>query len=112
MKIWSTELALIEDEDGNYNVRFTYQLEKYEYEVNEHVKNEWICRKGWYVTLPMQMTLKRFYDSYRVIQSFDHELSKKELKKIETDMRKLMKQQLDYDKEAYLKRYEKKAQVI
>lgn len=113
MKIWEAELILFYTFEEELKTKFTFELQEKEYEVNKNNNNEWFYFKDWVSDrIPMNMTIERYYDNYKIIQGFDHELKKEELEQLEKDMRVLTRKQLDYDKELYLKKYEEKLKVI
>lgn len=110
MKILKAELVLFNDK--KYTMIFSFELQQQDYKVNEKF-NEWTYFEDWIsYKIPMNMTIERYYDNYKIIQGFDHELNEEELKQLEKDMRILMEKQLNYDKEIFLKEYEKKLKVI
>lgn len=112
MKIWKAKLVLFYIEDETYSVKFNFELQEQEYKINDKFK-EWIHSKDWICDrVPMNITIERYYDNYKIIQGFDHELNDEELKQLESDMRDLMKKQLNYDKEIYLKKFEDKLKAI
>lgn len=110
MKIWKAELILLHDKE--YEMNFSFEIQEQDYKVNEKF-NEWTYFESWIsYKIPMNMILERYYDNYKIIQGFDHELNEEELVQLEKDMRKAMEKQLNYDKEQFLKEYEKKLKVI
>jgi hypothetical protein len=112
MKIWKAKLILLYIDDNDYKTKFTFELQEKEYEVNEKFK-EWTWYENWISErIPMNMTIERYYDNYKITQGFDYELNKTELVQLENDMRELMKKQLNYDKELYLKKYKEKLKAI
>lgn len=113
MKIWKAELILFYTfEKEELQTEFIFELEEHNYKENEKF-NEWIYFEDWVSDrIPVNMTIERFYDNYKIVQGFDYELNKEELEQLEKDMRECMKKQLEYDKELYLKKYEEKLKVI
>ena len=112
MKIWKAELILRMDND-NWITDFSFKQEKREYEASEIAKH-WRCYENWTLnTVPMDMEITKLsYGKIAVVQGFDHCLTDEELKQLETDMRKLMRKQLDYEKGVYLKEYIDRANAI
>lgn len=108
MKIWQAELALRFNLDEQWETRFTFELQPGDFTINEKF-NEWTYHKDWLVDrIPMDMIVERCgYEGFKIVQGFDYEVTEEELHKIETRMRKLMRKQLDFEKENYLKKYEK-----
>jgi hypothetical protein len=112
MKIWKAELNLFYNFDEELQTKFRFELQDKEYETNTK-NNEWTYWENWTSErIPMEMTIEKYYDNYKITQGFDHELNKEELKQLEIKMRELMKKQLNYDKEMYLKSYEKKLKAV
>jgi len=110
MNILKAELVLLHDKE--YKMIFSLELQEQDYKVNKKF-NEWTYFESWIsYKIPMNMTIERYYDNYKIIQGFDHKLSEEESKLLEKDMRTLMEKQLNYDKEQFLKEYEKKLEVI
>jgi hypothetical protein len=112
MKIWKGVLILFHNENEEYETKFKFELQDKEYNLNKS-GDEWTHFGDWVSdSIPVNMTIERYYDDYKIIQGFDHELSKKELMSLEYDMRELMRKQSFYDKEIYLKKWEEKFKII
>jgi hypothetical protein len=101
MKIWKAKLILLYNDDNTYEIKFFFELQDKEFNLNEKF-NEWTHYEDWVMNrIPLKMTIERY-----------HELNEEELEQLEKDMRELMKKQLEYDKELYLKKYEEKLKAI
>ena len=112
MKIWEAKLILFYAEDGSFKLRFTFESDDKDYKENEKF-NEWFCSEGWIgYKIQMNMVIEKAYGNLKVIQGFDHELNKEELKQLELEIRRFMRKKLDYDREIYQRDYEKKLSVI
>ena len=90
MKIWRVSLHLFEE--GDYQTKFKCELEYGEYELNTY-GDTYIYTEGWLWSIPVNMEIRKNYDTYIVEQGFDHEPSENELVRIEQDMRKAL---IDY----------------
>lgn len=112
MKIWKSILVLFYNENEEHETKFKFELQEKDYNLNKSA-DEWTHFEDWVMDrIPMNMTIERYYDNYKITQGFDHELNRKELTELEYDMRILMRKQLMYDKELYLKKFEEKLKVI
>lgn len=113
MRIWKAMLILSYDNNDNLVVRFSFDLQEKEYRINEKFK-EWVFSESWVSDrIPMEMKVEKTgYNGITVVQGFDNELSDIELILLETKMRKLMKEQLDYEMEIYKEDYLKKINVV
>lgn len=112
MKIWKARLNLICMDTYEYDLNFNFKLLDKDYQENKNY-NEWIYLEPWIAgRVPMEMTLSTGYDNISVIQGFDHELNQEELKDVEINMRKLIKEKLNDNMEIYKKQYEKKLKVL
>ena len=111
MKIWKAELILICGENIKYEIDFYFELQEKEYKLNEKF-NEWIHSKSWICSrIPMKMSIESEY-SLKVMQGFDRELNKEELKNLKEEMKKFMIAYLEQENEIILKRYNDKVKTI
>jgi hypothetical protein len=70
MKIWKAKLILLNTDDNNYKTKFTFKPQEKEYEANNNFK-EWTWFENWVGdSIPMNMTIERYYDNYKIIQGF------------------------------------------
>lgn len=113
MKIWKAELILFYNDENKWEVKFVFEADDIEYEVNEKTK-EWTHWKGWIGTqIPMNMTVDRTYcGELKIVQGFDRELDEKELFNLEQEMRKLLVKKLNQEREIMMKKYENKINTV
>ena len=113
MKIWEARLILRIDENDKMFKEFTCVCNANEFEVDKNNKSWKIKTNDKWIryNIPMNPILKSRYN-ISVTQGFDHELNQEELKNVEMNMRKLIKEKLDSDMEVYRKQYEKKLKVL
>ena len=113
MKVWKAELILFLNDRDEYETKFLFELSDKDYKINEERK-EYLYFKDWVgERIPMNMSIDRTYcGDLKAIQGFDRELSEIELKDLEIAMKKLLKKQLDFEKEKYLKEYNKKINIL
>ena len=82
MKIWKASLVLFYNIDDEWESRFIFELQDKPFDINIYVPDEWIYREGWLSTrIPMIMEVEQIVSGYKVVQGFDHDLSKEELMK-------------------------------
>jgi hypothetical protein len=114
MKIWEAKLLLTLNENDEFKTYFTLEKQEKEYKLNKYNNEEWTCGEGWIVNrIPINMTISPTSTGLiKIIQGFDRELSKEEIIQLEKDMRVVMKKQLIYEKDMYLKKYQEKLESI
>ena len=113
MKIWKASLVLFYNIDDEWESRFIFELQDKPFEINMYVIDEWIYREGWSIaSIPMNMNVEKTESGYKVVQGFDHDLSKEELNKLKRTMEDKLKDYLNEEKEDYLKTYEDKMKAI
>lgn len=112
MKIWKARLNLICMDTYEYDLNFNFELLDEDYQVNKNY-NEWIHPEGWICKrVPVEATILTSYNNISVTQGFDHELNQEELKDVEMNMRKLIKEKLNDNMEIYKKQYSEKLKVL
>ncbi|NEZ47792.1 hypothetical protein FDF74_11430 [Clostridium niameyense] len=113
MKIYTATLWLINDMEGKYYTKFIFELADGDYKVNGKY-NEWTSvGKGWLTDkIPMSMIYEYSIGLPKVIQGFDHELTKDELIRLEQNMKNFMINGLEEEKDEFLKIYDKKVKAI
>ena len=113
MKIWKATLVLFYNMADEWESRFDFELQDKPFEINMYVIDEWIYREGWSIaSIPMNMNVEKIESGYKVVQGFDHDLSKEELNKLKRTMEDKLKDYLNEEKEDYLKTYEDKMKAI
>lgn len=113
MKIWKAELILNINMEEEYVTFFVFEEQKEDYKVNSKLK-EWVRAKSYFDSnVPMDMEVEHYnYGGMRVVQGFDHELTKEELDVLEKNMRKLMVKQLEQDRVDMIDQYSRKIQAV
>lgn len=113
MKVWKTELILRYDDSGNWMTSFHFKLQDGEYKENKNF-NEWTCFKDWVSnTIPMNISVRpNVYGGLKVVQGIDHSLTENELQVLESEMKRVLKEHLEAEKEIYLKTYLEKIKTI
>lgn len=113
MKIYKARLILNYTMDDKWDARFYFELQDKEYKLNEQT-NEWTHIDGWMVNrIPNEMIVEQNgYDGLRVVQGFDRELSRDELKMLELEMRKTMVKELDIQRKRFLKEHGNKIKAV
>lgn len=113
MKIWKATLVLFYNIDDEWESRFTFELQDKPFEINIYVPDEWIYRDGWSITsIPMNMNVEPTTCGYKVVQGFDHDLSKEELNKLKRTMEERLGNYFYEEKENYIQNYEDKMRAI
>lgn len=113
MKIWKAELILNYNTEDKWQTKFYFELQKEDYKVSENF-HEWTYFKNWVgYRIPMKMQIENCsYGGFKIIQGFDCELNNNELVQLEKNMRNIMRKQLDYEREKYIKQYEIKLKAV
>lgn len=114
LKIWKAELILFCDDEDKWITRFEFKTNNKEYEINNKF-DEWVYSEGWLMDrLPMNMNVEglTYSTGFKVIQGFDKELSSIELTNLRNEMTALMKKQLNFEKEKYLKEWDNKLRAV
>ena len=113
MKIWKATLVLFYNMADEWESRFDFKLQDKPFDINIYVPDEWIYREGWsIVSIPMNMNVEKIDSGYKVVQGFDHDLSKEELNKLKRTMEERLGNYLYEEKENYIKKYEDKIKAI
>ena len=113
MKIWKATLVLFYNIDDKWESRFDFKLQDKPFDINIYVPDEWIYRNGWSIaSIPMNMNVEKIDSGYKVVQGFDHDLSKEELNKLKRTMEERLGGYLYDEKEDYIKKYEDKMRAI
>lgn len=115
MKVYKAQLIMflsLEKED-EYESKFTFELESKEYEKDEK-HNRYYRGEGWVgYSIPIDMEVEpTSFGLYKVVQGFEKELSKEELNNLKKMMISRMAEQLNNDREDYLRRYNNKIQML
>jgi hypothetical protein len=113
MKIWKAELRLICTPGGKWETSFNFELQCEDYKKIES-KEEWAYFKNYvFIRIPINMVVEPSgYSGLQVIQGFDHDLTQRDLKILESKMRKRLKKYLMHQKKNYLETYMKKIESI
>ena len=113
MKIWRVTLHLyLNFNDNSYGTIFECKLGDKEYELNTN-GNEYIYWSGWAgYSIPVNIQIRKNYDTYIVEQGFDHEPSASELITIKEAMRKELMQYLDDELMKQVRQYKDKFDVL
>lgn len=113
MKIWKAVLVLFYNMEDEWESKFYFEPQDKLFDINIYVPDEWIYREGWSIaSIPMNMNVEKIESGYKVVQGFDHDLSKEELNKLKRTMEDKLKDYLNEEKEDYLKTYEDKMKAI
>ena len=113
MKIWKAILVLFYNMADEWESKFYFEPQDKPFDINIYVPDEWIYREGWSIaSIPMNMNVEKIESGYKVVQGFDHDLSKEELNKLKRTMEDKLKDYLNEEKEDYLKTYEDKMKAI
>lgn len=109
MKIWMAVLVLeFSEEENKYIIRFKCECDNMNYKENKQYKT-WVNESFTSIIIPMEMKVSH---SNCITQGFDYEPTQEEQNKIELNMKKLIRKELEYNKEKFLKEHEKKMKAI
>lgn len=113
MKIWKAELILFYNEYDKWETKFKFELDSKDYKINKKF-DEWTYCKDWVMErIPMNMCVEINYSTgFKIIQGFNRELSEVELTNLRNEMTVLMKKQLNFEKENYLKKWDEKSRAV
>lgn len=117
MKIYKAELIMFLDYDytskSKYGCKFSFELEKEEYKKEEKY-NHYTKGEGWVnYRIPINMEIMpTAVGLYKVVQGFEKELNEEELESLKREMTLKLIEQLNKDKEDYLRKYDNKIQIL
>lgn len=102
-------MILFYTDEDKYSIRFFFDSDNKDYKINEKF-NEWTYYKDWIMDrIPMNMKVENTSTgSIEVIQGFDHELTIEELTEVKNEMNKKIIEYLNFEKEIFLNKQEKK----
>lgn len=109
MRIYIAELMIISDDNGDYEVTFSFEQSKREFKYNKET-NEFTYFKDWVSDrIPKNMSIEpSMWGGYKVVQGFEENLNEEQLKKLEDGMRMLLMAKLEMEKEKAVNRFEEK----
>lgn len=113
MKIWQAELMLFYNDKSKWETIFSFETDDKDYKFNEKTK-QWTHWECWIGTqIPMNMTVDRTYcGELKIVQGFNRELNEKELFELEQEMRKLLVNKLNQEREIMIKKYKDKVNAV
>lgn len=113
MKIWKATLSLSYDDNMDLATRFSFKPQEKDYRINENHR-EWVHSENWvWRRIPMDMTIEKTgQDTITIVQGFDYQLADTDLINVEAEMRKLIKEQLDYELSIYKEEYLRKINTV
>lgn len=113
MKIYIAELMIISDDNNDYEVTFSFEESRRDFEFNE-TTNEFVYFKDWVADrVPRKMSIEpSMWGGFKIVQGFTKDLNDEELSRLEESMRALLIAKLDYEKRKKAEMFDKKIDTL